>query len=462
MKTTTFNGKTVYTLTQVGQSIQSMIERTYCHPYYIQAEMVKLNPYIRTGHCYPELVEKDGARVKAQMRAVIWADTYTRINQRFIQITGEPLRDGITILCLATVQFSPQYGLALYIQDIEPTFTLGEMAKTRLETIARLKKEGIYDANKRLEMPLLPRRVAVISIETSKGFSDFTITLNSNSNGYTFQTTLFPSLLQGEKAIGTMLNQLDLIEKRQEEFDCVAIIRGGGGDVGLACYDHYELARRVATFPLPILSGIGHSTNETITENVSFANKITPTEVAYFLIGKFNDFETKVNEAQDFITNKTLNILQSEREKNTLFESKLQLVAHRLIAKENSRLLRAQTTLQLSGRKLLETNKHLLNTLSQRLKDSAIESISNEKGKQALFESQLQLFAKQRLEKEKAELKYIAGKLELLHPSNILRRGFSITMLNGKAVTDAACLKKGDTVETTFFVGKKTFTVETD
>lgn len=439
-----------------------MIERTYCHPYYIQAEMVKLNPYIRTGHCYPELVEKDGARVKAQMRAVIWADTYTRINQRFIQITGEPLRDGITILCLATVQFSPQYGLALYIQDIEPTFTLGEMAKTRLETIARLKKEGIYDANKRLEMPLLPRRVAVISIETSKGFSDFTITLNSNSNGYTFQTTLFPSLLQGEKAIGTMLNQLDLIEKRQEEFDCVAIIRGGGGDVGLACYDHYELARRVATFPLPILSGIGHSTNETITENVSFANKITPTEVAYFLIGKFNDFETKVNEAQDFITNKTLNILQSEREKNTLFESKLQLVAHRLIAKENSRLLRAQTTLQLSGRKLLETNKHLLNTLSQRLKDSAIESISNEKGKQALFESQLQLFAKQRLEKEKAELKYIAGKLELLHPSNILRRGFSITMLNGKAVTDAACLKKGDTVETTFFVGKKTFTVETD
>ena len=323
MEQETFNGKSVYTLTQVGQSIQSMIERTYKYPYYIKAEMVKLNLYARTGHCYPELVEKDGQRVKAQMRAVIWADQYDRINQRFIQITGEPMKDGITILCLATIQYSPQYGLALHIQDIEPTFTLGEMARIRLETIARLKKEGVFDANKRTKMPLLPKRVAVISIETSKGYSDFTITLNGNAAGYRFETTLFPSLLQGEKAIGTMLEQLDRIEQRKDDFDCVAIIRGGGGDVGLGCYDNYELARRVATFPLPILSGIGHSTNETITESVSYANKITPTEVAYFLIGKFTDFENKVVEYQNFITTQTLAILQEAKERTAQYDSRL-------------------------------------------------------------------------------------------------------------------------------------------
>ena len=411
----TFNGKSVYTLTQVGQSIQSMIERTYKYPYYIKAEMVKLNRYVRTGHCYPELVEKEDQRVKAQMRAVIWADQYTRINQRFEQITGEPLKDGITILCLATIQYSPQYGLALYIQDIEPTFTLGEMARIRQETIARLKKEGVFDANKRTRMPLLPKRVAVISIETSKGYSDFTITLNGNAAGYKFQTTLFPSLLQGEKAIGTMLEQLAQIEKRRDEFDCVAIIRGGGGDVGLGCYDNYELARRVATFPLPVLSGIGHSTNETITETVSYANKITPTEVAYFLIGKFTDFDNKIIDFQNIITNQTLSILQKEKEKTAQYESLLQLMGSRRLTLEKNQL--------------------------------------------DLLYSKTQLFAKQNIESNKTLLTHLSDKLTLLSPANILRRGFSITRHNGKAVINAANLHPGDTVETTFLEGKKTMTV---
>ena len=411
----TFNGKSVYTLTQVGQSIQSMIERTYKYPYYIKAEMVKLNRYARTGHCYPELVEKEDQRVKAQMRAVIWADQYTRINQRFEQITGEPLKDGITILCLATIQYSPQYGLALYIQDIEPSFTLGEMARIRQETIARLKKEGVFDANKRTRMPLLPKRVAVISIETSKGYSDFTITLNGNAAGYKFQTTLFPSLLQGEKAIGTMLEQLEQIEKRRDEFDCVAIIRGGGGDVGLGCYDNYELARRVATFPLPVLSGIGHSTNETITETVSYANKITPTEVAYFLIGKFTDFDNKITDFQNFIFTKTLNILQEEKEKTASYGAQLQLVANRLFTRENNQL--------------------------------------------NLLHSKMQLLAKQNIDRNKTALTHLSDKLTLLSPTNILRRGFSITRHNGKAVTHATDLHTGDTVETTFLEGTKTMRV---
>ncbi|MBR0078722.1 MAG: exodeoxyribonuclease VII large subunit [Bacteroidales bacterium] len=460
MEQETFNGKSVYTLTQVGQSIQSMIERTYKYPYYIKAEMVKLNLYARTGHCYPELVEKDGQRVKAQMRAVIWADQYTRINQRFIQITGEPMKDGITILCLATIQYSPQYGLALHIQDIEPTFTLGEMAKTRLETIARLKKEGIFDANKRTRMPLLPKRVAVISIETSKGYSDFTITLNGNAAGYRYETTLFPSLLQGEKAIATMLEQLDRIEQRKDDFDCVAIIRGGGGDVGLGCYDNYELARRVATFPLPVLSGIGHSTNETITESVSYANKITPTEVAYFLIGKFTDFENKVIEYQNFITNQTLAILQGAKERTAQYESRLQIVGSRMLSRETSRLHEFQNLLQLSGRKLLDTHRQLLNDAAITVRDFARDTVGSGQSQLVLLQSKMRFYAKQHLENRRTELSHYSEKLELLAPTNILRRGFSITRHNGKAVTNATDLRPGDTVETTFMEGTRTMTVE--
>ena len=460
MEQETFNGKSVYTLTQVGQSIQSMIERTYKYPYYIKAEMVKLNLYARTGHCYPELVEKDGQRVKAQMRAVIWADQYDRINQRFIQITGEPMKDGITILCLATIQYSPQYGLALHIQDIEPTFTLGEMARIRLETIARLKKEGVFDANKRTKMPLLPKRVAVISIETSKGYSDFTITLNGNAAGYRFETTLFPSLLQGEKAIGTMLEQLDRIEQRKDDFDCVAIIRGGGGDVGLGCYDNYELARRVATFPLPILSGIGHSTNETITESVSYANKITPTEVAYFLIGRFTDFDNKVIEYQNFITNQTLAILQEAKERTAQYESRLQIVGSRMLSRETSRLHELQNLLQLSGRKLLDTHRQLLSDATITVRDFARDTVGSGQSQLELLQSKMRLYAKQHLENRRTELSHYSEKLELLAPANILRRGFSITRHNGKAVSNATDLRPGDTVETTFMEGTRTMKVQ--
>ena len=264
-------------------------------------------------------------------------------------------------------------------------------------------------------MPLLPKRVAVISIETSKGYSDFTITLNGNEAGYRFETTLFPSLLQGEKAIGTMLEQLGQIEKRRDEFDCVAIIRGGGGDVGLGCYDNYELARRVATFPLPVLSGIGHSTNETITETVSYANKITPTEVAYFLIGKFTDFDNKITDYQNFIFTNAKTILQEEKEKTTLYGTQLQLVANRLFTRENNQL--------------------------------------------NLLHSKMQLFAKQNIENNKTALSHFSDKLQLLSPANILKRGFSITRHNGKAVTAADKLHAGDTVETTFWEGAKTMTV---
>ncbi len=456
METETFNGKSVYTLTQVGQSIQSMIERTYKYPYYIKAEMVKLNLYARTGHCYPELVEKDGPRVKAQMRAVIWANQYQSINDRFIRITGEPLRDGITILCLATIEFSPQYGLALYIQDIEPSFTMGEMARIRIQTIERLKKECVFTANRSLSMPLLPQRIAVISIETSKGYSDFMITLRADSHHYYFKTKLFPSLLQGEKAVKTMCEQLDRIEKRKDEFDCVAIIRGGGGDVGLSCYDQYELAHRVATFPLPILSGVGHSTNETVTEMVSFANKITPTEVAYFILSQFQDFDRKITDCQQLLQQSAVNLLKEARQRVSEQQQQLRLVTSELISRETQRLAKSQSVVQLYGTQMVADNRNRLSIVSNALQSSARDLLSSQRQQCGVMQEKCHLFAKQLLTGEQRELLHLEQQLRLLNPSNILKRGFSITLVNGKPLLRAGDVRPDDLLTTQLYDGSLT------
>lgn len=405
-----FNEHPIYTLSDIAKSLQSVIAKTYRQPYYIKAEITKLNYYPHSGHCYPELVEKENNKIVAQMRAIIWATQFRAINKAFEKLTGEPLKEGISILCLATVEYSPQYGLALYIQHIEPSFTLGEMVKNKLLTIERLKKEKIFDANKQTILPLVPKRIAIISVETSKGYSDLMTTLTQNNWGYKFDCQLFPAILQGEKAIITISEQLEKIKKELTKFDCVAIIRGGGGDAGLSCYDDYQLAKNVATFPIPVLSGIGHSTNETVTEMVAYSNKITPTEVGYFLIQQFHNFAIQVEDFQNTIFTKTEEILKQN------FQS--------LEEFQNGILRKSEEIIKNSFQKLEHT--------SQLIK----------------------LFTKQIIEKEHNHLKNISKQLELLHPDNILKRGFSITYFNGKTVIDEKELKEGDEIVTKFYRGE--------
>ena len=411
-----FNDRRVYTLSQVGKSLEAVIAKNYTGAYYIKAEIIKLNYYPRNGHCYPELVEKEGDSIKAQMRAVIWSSNLEPINERFRAITGEPLKEGITILCLATIEYSGKYGLALHIQDIEPTYTLGELAKNKVQTINRLKKEGLFDANKELQMPLLPKRIAVISIETSKGYSDFTITLNQNEYGYKFSLVLFPSLLQGDKAVHTLKNQLDEIETQKDKFDCVVIIRGGGGDVGLSCYDNYELARRVAEFPLPIVSGIGHSTNVTVVEMVSHETKITPTEVAYYFIQRFRNFDERLQQWQQALAQYARNLLKDERMRLLQVESRRQQLAQMVLVNK---------------RRDVENLQQLLPLLSRQL-----------------------------LTREKEKVARMENSVALLHPRNILKRGFSVTLLNGKPVTKATELKAGDELVTQLHEGEVKSRVE--
>lgn len=375
-------------------SLHNVIERTYPQAYFVKAEILRLNFYPHSGHCYPELIEKEGSAIKAELRGVIWSSQFRQINERFMRITGEPLRENIKILCLAKIEFSPKHGLALHIQDIEPSFTLGEIMKNRAEAIERLKKEGVYDLNRRLSLPLLPKRIAVISVETSKGYSDFITTLTQNAAGYCFETELFPSILQGEKAITGITSQLDAIEARRAEFDCVVIVRGGGGDVGLSCYDDYQMARRVATFPLPVLTGIGHSTNLSVVDLVAHTHKITPTDVAFTILQAFENFDNRVEECRAHIMDKAQRILSEHGESLAKFTEKIPNAASRIL-------------------------------------HDSMQTLS-----------------------------FIEGKIKLLHPDNILKRGFSITVMDGRTVTDGTVLKKGDHLRTRFYNGEVESTVE--
>ncbi|WP_160067944.1 exodeoxyribonuclease VII large subunit [Sphingobacterium bovisgrunnientis] len=404
------NDKTIFTLLEVTKSIQKTLADRYKSLYWIKAEMNKLNHYKHSGHCYPELVEKKEGKILAEIRSILWKSDFERINSSFIKLLNEPLRDGITILFQAGISYDPLHGLSLRIVDIDPTFVLGELEREKKESILKLQQEDLFDANKRIPFPIIPKRLAIISVETSKGLSDFYKIINNNPWGYKIETTLYPALLQGDKSIPSIIKQLAVIAERTDAYDAVAIIRGGGGEVGLSSYNNYHLAKAIAIFPIPVLTGIGHSTNETVSEMVAYKNAITPSELADFLIQKFHNFSLPLDQLQEQLIFLSKNKFSQER-------IKLQEFAQ---------------ALSWSSKNRLQQEKHNINILSQRL----------------------QLFSQHFLKEQNASLENIARLIKIADPSQLLKRGFSITRVNGKAVQSISDVQIGDNIETILIDGK--------
>lgn len=403
------NDKTIFSLLEVTKSIQKTLADRYQSLYWIKAEMNKLNHYKHSGHCYPELVEKKDGKIVAEIRSILWKSDYERINNSFLKLLNEPLRDGITILFQAGISYDPIHGLSLRIVDIDPAFVLGELEREKKESIFKLHQEGLFDANKRLPFPIIPKHLAIISVETSKGLSDFYKIINNNPWGYKIQTTLYPALLQGDKSIPSIIKQLAVIANRTEAYDAVAIIRGGGGEVGLSSYNNYNLAKAIAIFPLPVLTGIGHSTNETVSEMVAFKNAITPSELADFLIQKFHNFAIPLDRLQEQLIFLSTNKFELEK-------SKLQNFAQ---------------SLTWTSKNILQQENHNISIQSQRL----------------------QLFSQHFLKEKQAELANISRLIKMADPTQLLKRGFSITRVNGKAVQSIHEVKKDDVIETIFVDG---------
>lgn len=409
------NNKTVFSLYEVTRSIQKTLTDRYKSLYWVKAEMNKLNHYRHSGHCYPELVEKKNGKIVAEIRSILWKSDFERINQQFAKLLGEPLRDGISILFQAGISYDPLHGLSLRIVDIDPTFVLGELEKEKKESIQRLFSEGIYDANKRLPFPILPKRLAIISVETSKGLSDFYKIIRDNPWQYHFEMTLYPALLQGDKSIPSIIRQLGSIAERSEAYDAVAIIRGGGGEVGLSSYNNYALAKSVALFPLPVLTGIGHSTNETVSEMVAYKNAITPSELADFLIQKFHQFAVPLDQGQKRLIQAATNKFTLQKELLKDFAKQLTWNSHALLGQQH----------------------HYLQLLSQRLN----------------------LFSQHFIKEQYGDLAHLSRIIKMADPALLLKRGFSITKINGSAVKSIDSLQEGDQIETILFDGKISSTI---
>jgi len=451
--------KKIFTLLEVSKSIKQTLADRYQSSFWVKAEMNKLNLYRLSGNCYPELVEKRDGKIIAQLKGQLWKDDYYRANANFLKLLQEPLKDGIKILFLAKISYDPSHGLALSILDIDPSYTLGDLEREKQESIQRLKQEGLFNRNKNIPMPLLPQRIAIISVDSSKGYVDFMQVLQNNPYKYAFFHLLFPSLLQGDQAVPSIIKQLKRIEKVKHHFDVVAIIRGGGGDVGLSCYNHYQLAKEIASFPIPVITGIGHATNETVSEMISHTNAITPTKLAEYLIQYFNNFNFPVQEAQKKINAKAKQLLADEQA-TFLAEIKLfRSLSEGILQGQSHSLHHVSKTLVQQAQYVFKNQHQALNACKQELVKGSKNTLYQHKEQCRQWQNKGHIQIGLNLKTQALLLQNIEKNIDNMNPKNVLKRGFSIVRINGSAIHSTAQVKPGDTLQIEVYDGHINSTV---
>ena len=468
-----------FSLVEIMASVSSVMRRTYENKtFWVRCELVKLNLHLASGHCYVELAERNETTFIAQCKGIIWAEQYLNVRNKFLSVVHEEINSGMKVLFQCSINFHPIHGFSLYILDVEPSFTLGEMARMKNDSIKKLMSENIFDRNKSTHLPLLPKRIAVISVESSRGYQDFISTLTNYDKHYAIELFLFEATLQGDNAIPTIKKALQKIKLRVAEFDVVTIIRGGAGDTGLSCYDEYELAKEIAIFPLPVVTGIGHATNETVSEMVAFKNCITPTAAANFFLEKFTHLDNLlenikqklITTSQYLVKNTSLffeesvlflnqscnNILEKNHLRVAIYFNDLSTFSYRDID-DKSKILEyhANVIRNIPGRQLINNYKISLTFIGVQLQNQFQNLILAKKTKMnlstlALYQTTLQI------ERHHHELELLQTKIQLLNPKNTLLRGYSITRKNGKAITSASEINPGDILETTLSDGKIT------
>lgn len=451
------NEAKIFSLKQVVQSIRKTIEDRYQQTYWVKAEMHKLNRF-PSGHCFPELLQKEDGKIVAQISGSIWKHNFERINARFIQVVKEPLKDDTTLLMQVKISFHETYGLSLQILDIDPNYALGELQRERQETLKRLQKEGLINANQQLDFPLLPKRIAVISAESSKGLSDFYKVIDQNQWNYAFFKMLFPAYLQGDHAASSIIHQLQQIEKVKDHFDVVVIVRGGGGEVGLSCYNNYELCAAIASFPLPVLTGIGHSTNLTVAEMISFRNAITPTELGDFLIQSFHEFSVPINDAGKTIGHHARAIVKEAKHDFNRISEKFSSVSRSRLQEERFLVRKKQQEL-IHGTQLALKTKNLNLQRTERMGIVGFQTLLKRRDYELQsLQQRIPIHIKTHLTSEGNKLNQLVRSVQLMDPINVLKRGYSITTLNQKTIGPNNRPAVGEKVITR----TATFTVESE
>ena len=438
--------KQVFTLQQVVRSIKKTLEDRYTQNYWVKAEMHKLNKY-PSGHAFPELVQKDDNKIVAQITGTIWKQQLERINTKFIEVVKEPLKEGTTLLLLVKINYSETFGLGLQILDIDPSYSLGELQKQREETLRKLAKEGLLNLNQKLHFPLLPKRVAIISADSSKGLSDFLQVLQENEKSYFIFTHLFNAYLQGDVAVQSIISALKKIKRVKDHFDIVIIVRGGGAEVGMTCYNNYDLCKAIAEFPLPVLTGIGHSTNLNVAEMVSFRNEITPTKLAEFLLQTFREFEQETKRLNREMIAHSLQLIDKTKQD---FNGQVRVFKHaslRFTDSLKNELNQQIIELKNTTRYFLKNENDAVLSLKNDYRIVTKDIITAERNTLSLISKPIKGSLLHFFERKESDLEQLEKTVNILNPSNVLQRGYSLTLLNGKILSAKNKPKKGDLIE---------------
>ncbi len=391
--------------------VRRSIERCLPGEYWLQAELSDVRSNA-TGHCYLEFIQKDSRnnQLVAKARGTIWAQTFRLLKPYFEESTGQRFTSGIKVRVLVTIQFHELYGHSLTVIDIDPTYTLGDIALRRREILKQLEAEGTLTLNKELSMPALPQRIAVVSSATAAGYGDFRHQLEHNPRGFFFRVELFPASMQGHQVEESVLSALGRIHDRSDEFDVVVIIRGGGATSDLTGFDTYLLAAACAQFPLPVITGIGHERDDTVLDAVAHTRVKTPTAAAELLIACAQAAAEKLDHLSDNLRRNVLLWLEQERNRLTDLNRRLPMLAEQRLTEKRYVLSGLQRELQRSAHAFLAHRQHRLELLRQRIADAS--------------------------------------------PEQLLKRGYSITLKDGKPVSRLSELSEGDLLTTRFLDGE--------
>ena len=453
--------KNTLSLYEVTDKIINAVDSAFPGTIWVIGEVSEIKENI-SGHCYLELVEKDNKteQPKAKARGTIWARNYRMIKPFFEMTAGRKLTSGIKILVQCTVNYHPIYGFSLNIVDIDPTFTIGDIEMQRQQTINKLISEGVMDMNKQIAIPMLPKRIAVISSPTAAGFEDFTSQLENNPYGYAFSIKLFNAIMQGDKAEESIIQALDRIHSSIESWDVVAIIRGGGSQIDLGCFDSYNIANNIAQFPIPIITGIGHEKDVSIADMVANIKQKTPTAVAEFLVTQFVNAENWLEEANDDFVDAVNQRIKTGVDMLSRIGNRLVPLVIKTTQTASGKLQRVLHIGQdVSFKNIIQKNIVLQKNIAKIATQSIIiknRELASLDQHQKMLESKI----KYKLTNEHNNLIYTEKNIAAIDPINVLKRGYSITTHNGKLVKSANELTSGHTVETILSSGKFTSIID--
>lgn len=407
------------------------------------------------GHCYMELIEKNQAgQTIAKLRANIWRNNFIQLRQKFFSATNREISSGIKALVKGSATHHPMYGLSFNITDIDPSYTMGDMERIRREILLKLSQEGVLMMNKSIKFPDAPQRIAVISAEGAAGYGDFMHQLCGNAEGYVYYPHLFPCVMQGDRVSESVRNALQLIEASSDLWDCIVIIRGGGATTDLNGFDDYQLARAVATCGLPIVVGIGHERDRNVLDDIANTSLKTPTAVAGFFIDKMREAYQKVVNLADRLRVYASDMMRGEERKISMLQTMVPQLSLQRVQREKSNMMALAEKLPLLAKYKIGNETTRIEGIRNMLPNLFVSIFGKENIKIENKINLLKNFSLIRYSQAEQRLGNLEAMVKALDPKNTLKRGYSITRKNGKAIKSKEELAEGDILVTMFADGE--------